>query len=55
MDIELASNKTFNTKIKVDENETQSIQCPLNIENDKHKRGSESKIYVHQYTNYYLE
>ena len=55
MEIESTSNKTSNTKINVDENETQSIQCLMNIENHKHKRWSESKIYVQQYTNYCLE
>ena len=37
-------------KSKVDENETQSIQCPMNIENHKYKRGNESKRYFNQYT-----
>ena len=27
-------------KSKLDENETQSIQCPMNIEKDKFKRGN---------------
>ena len=40
---------------RLDENEIQSIQFPLNIEIVKYKGWIEPKKYVHEYQNYYLE
>ena len=42
-------------KIRLDENEIQSIQSPLNIKIDKYKRWSEPKKYAHEYQKYYFE
>ena len=42
-------------KMRLDENEIQSIQSLFNIEIYKYKRQSKPKNYVHEYQNYYLE
>ena len=47
--------KILAEKSRLDENEKQSIQCPLNIEIDKYKRCSEPKKYVYEYQIFYLE
>ena len=55
MEIESQVIKLLTKKLRLDENEIQPKQCPINIEIAIYKRGSESKKCVHEYQNSYLE